>query len=768
MVDQVQQLREVTNLVVENRGRIRQLETLSNTSTTGAWPGFGGTPGTIEPDDAAAQGAGAFAARVDHQHAIAAAAPSDPSVDLNASTEGVSTSFARADHTHQLDRTIDIVWTGQHVWESDGCYFEYGIEINSTQRDSDTVISSQGNANMFVVDAGDDNVTVGGTAPHTWTVFSIKDAQNPASALITEYTNVVVGNLTAADVGNMDWTVHKDAGGDPSYEWSVNSRLNPADATRPQRDASFYSLIFAAEVSTTLGQYDFYSQPPGGAIGSIFHIGSNFIASNPGGLDIDTYIETANLGDAVYVNAGDDFVGFGIQTSPSTDDQVAHGTEDDFLNFSWYNWDTTPVVGLTGYVADGTESSPGQTPSGSGVYVGMRGYEAVVGSYTLTRAYISFIAQEAFTNVAQGAQVEIHATPATTTNRWEQMTFYGGEIVVNEDSNDIDYRVETNTLTHAIFTDGAEDLVMFNLATEPTIFPAEMFHIIYWDQNHATHGYRYPFGLIADGSNCIFFSVGFHPSGGAGAGSGWVAQSSRGSYGTPSAVQSGDRLGFMIFGGYDGADFENTVGFEAFANENFGVANEGSHLQFVATAQGTTSRTTVMRLYGEGHMSQFGGTSFPTANLNDNDLFYRTDLDMLCFYDSSNTQWLTVQEFAIYMSHFLNRTAAGRRGDRRKLRTDYNPYFTRIAAKSRVATPNDGSNNWDVEIRAYNLTEAASTLVYSWNTAADALVWVDHGGAATTAQPANDDSLDLVNNIAAGAPGNLDVVVTVFFRLVIT
>jgi hypothetical protein len=58
-----------------------------------------GDPSTIDPDDAASDGTSNFAARRDHQHAIAAAAPGNIEPDA-AAAEGASGSFARADHTH--------------------------------------------------------------------------------------------------------------------------------------------------------------------------------------------------------------------------------------------------------------------------------------------------------------------------------------------------------------------------------------------------------------------------------------------------------------------------------------------------------------------------------------------------------------------------------------------------------------------------------------------------------------------------------------------
>lgn len=62
-------------------------------------------PTTIAPDDTASAGTSGDAARADHRHAIAAAAPSTIGT---ANTEGVSTSFARADHVHDAGASRQI------------------------------------------------------------------------------------------------------------------------------------------------------------------------------------------------------------------------------------------------------------------------------------------------------------------------------------------------------------------------------------------------------------------------------------------------------------------------------------------------------------------------------------------------------------------------------------------------------------------------------------------------------------------------------------
>lgn len=60
-----------------------------------------GTPGSITPDDAAAEGIATSFARSDHKHAIGAGTPGTIQPD-DAAAEGVSTDFARADHKHAI------------------------------------------------------------------------------------------------------------------------------------------------------------------------------------------------------------------------------------------------------------------------------------------------------------------------------------------------------------------------------------------------------------------------------------------------------------------------------------------------------------------------------------------------------------------------------------------------------------------------------------------------------------------------------------------
>lgn len=67
-----------------------------------------GTPGAIEPDDAAAAGSSSDAARADHTHSIVGAAPAATQMGA-AAGEGSATSFSRSDHVHKANTAADII-----------------------------------------------------------------------------------------------------------------------------------------------------------------------------------------------------------------------------------------------------------------------------------------------------------------------------------------------------------------------------------------------------------------------------------------------------------------------------------------------------------------------------------------------------------------------------------------------------------------------------------------------------------------------------------
>lgn len=164
------------------------------------------------------------------------------------------------------------------------------------------------------------------------------------------------------------------------------------------------------------------------------------------------------------------------------------------------------------------------------------------------------------------------------------------------------------------------------------------------------------------------------------------------------------------------------------------------------------------------------GTAFPTSPAPaTDDLFYRTDLGLLCYYDG--TRWLTVHEYTQTLSQAPNianpKTDATYTLNQSILfgpsRQDYGIYYTKAYVWLFVATTNNGSNYWEVEI-----TNTGTSLAI-FSTAADA--------ANTNLYKANTTPVVLAasrqywqlrtsNNV--GTPGDLSYQAIVFYRLIIT
>lgn len=147
--------------------------------------------------------------------------------------------------------------------------------------------------------------------------------------------------------------------------------------------------------------------------------------------------------------------------------------------------------------------------------------------------------------------------------------------------------------------------------------------------------------------------------------------------------------------------------------------------------------------------------------------FYRTDLGWWIFYDG--TRWLTTQEFTAQI--VLSTAAVSATASAvvpAELRSAYAPYITRCVHTYRVATTNDGANFWTIDVRGANAAYSAATIIHTVTTAAAAASTYTQSDAApsATALPTNRARLDTLVT-KSGAPGNITLWTTVFYRLVI-
>jgi hypothetical protein len=165
------------------------------------------------------------------------------------------------------------------------------------------------------------------------------------------------------------------------------------------------------------------------------------------------------------------------------------------------------------------------------------------------------------------------------------------------------------------------------------------------------------------------------------------------------------------------------------------------------------------------------GTAFPSSPAT-GARFFRTDLGLECYYDG--TRWLTMHEYALgnFGGNTLNTLADFTASDSFaflwRLRTQYAPYFTRVAVTTRVSTTNNATNFWTIGFDCYNISFGAGTTIYTFSTAADTVTaYTDHEGAPSTPAPANNTHLALSIQKTL-TPGALRILFQAYYRLIIT
>jgi len=154
-------------------------------------------------------------------------------------------------------------------------------------------------------------------------------------------------------------------------------------------------------------------------------------------------------------------------------------------------------------------------------------------------------------------------------------------------------------------------------------------------------------------------------------------------------------------------------------------------------------------------------SSNPPASPATGDLFFHTGSGLWFAYDG--TRWLSTTEIAMSRVDVLITSDSMRRIG--ELRSDLTPYFTRVSVFSQVSTPSDGSNYWTITVQGANSAFNAFTTVHSVTTSAQASgAWVKTEGAPSGSATPTNRALLMFQVIKTGAPGLIDMDVTVFYR----
>ena len=135
----------------------------------------------------------------------------------------------------------------------------------------------------------------------------------------------------------------------------------------------------------------------------------------------------------------------------------------------------------------------------------------------------------------------------------------------------------------------------------------------------------------------------------------------------------------------------------------------GTAGQVLTVNSGATAPEWAAAAGGSGITS---GTSFP-GSPSDRDLFYRTDRDLLYFYDLANTRWLTVTLYHGLMSIAQSLMPAATSGQtmlRAHIPNDYDVLLIEWEGSVYVNTTNNGSNYWTLALSHRNAGSSTGTV----------------------------------------------------------
>jgi len=207
------------------------------------------------------------------------------------------------------------------------------------------------------------------------------------------------------------------------------------------------------------------------------------------------------------------------------------------------------------------------------------------------------------------------------------------EVIINEDSEDLDFRVESNGNTHQLFVDAGTDNTMIGTST----------NIDRWFNSAPGHSTIFQTSGFNDANRVNAFT---HHSNDSGSAMFMLGKSRGGAVGY-TAVAESDEIGQISFQGADGTDMVEAAKILVVVDAAPGANDMPGRMSFHTTADGASSSTERVRIHNNGVASFNNGIALGvgTANTASNVL---DDYEEGTWTPASNNQGMATIHTAFY------------------------------------------------------------------------------------------------------------------------
>ena len=363
-------------------------------------------------------------------------------------------------------------------------------------------------------------------------------------------------NVTGADddnLGSITFTAKDDAGNAQTFakiDTSIRDASNSTEASRLN-----FHVASNGSVTKFLG---FIGQTASAGAGTTF---------NEDGNDVDFRIESDTKPNAFSLNGATGSVGFNVLDGDVTNDGTAARTY-------------VGIIGTAnrGRLNLGTTASNG---ADAGTLAFTNGANTLVSFSTDTT---SGVQNTGTLNILGTRSIKIQAAASD-------------EVVINEDSNDIDFRVESNGNANMLFVDGGNDVVVIGSTVAENRLAQKLAITNAGDRGGMT------INSFFDSTSAPIFDFQKGKSNNAG---------------SHAVVAENDGLGAIIFRGDDGDEFHDSSAIAGDVDGTPGNGDMPGRLRFFTTADGASAMTERMRIGNDGNVNIGSSSNFVASRLHVN------------------------------------------------------------------------------------------------------------------------------------------------------